>query len=164
MLRKLTMMMTLPLVIGSAVAQTGTSLQLTGTYMLTSIYDELSDGRKNDTWGSDPKGVAMFSPYGMFAVQIYEGERQKAPDKAARDPIGPLVAYYGTYHVDDGGKTVTYQIQQSSFPGWNGLERRINIEQPNADTLRMTAPVKGDPKLGDFTTHVEWRRVSGHDH
>jgi hypothetical protein len=164
MLRKLTMMMTLPLVIGSAVAQTGNSPQLTGTYMLTSIYDELSDGKKNDTWGSDPKGLAMFSPNGMFAVQIYGGGRQKAADKAPRDPIGPLVAYYGTYRVDDGGKAVIYQIHQSSFPGWNGFERKINIEQADPDTLQMTAPVKGDPKLGDFTAHLEWRRVSGHDH
>jgi hypothetical protein len=141
-----------------AFAQTDLKSQVAGVYSLASIYDQLSDGKKNDTWGPGVEGSAIFTGSGFFSVQIIAAKRHNNADQGPRDPIGPIVTYYGTYTVDDAEKTISYHIQRSSFPAWNGLDRKITIANVTSSELDVSAPVKGDPKLGDFIAHLNWKR------
>ncbi len=142
----------------NAFGQKNLKSQIVGDYLLESIYDQLADGKKNDTWGEGVEGSAIFTSSGAFSVQIIAANRRNTSAQGPRDPIGPIVTYYGTYTVDDASKTMTYHIQRSSFPGWNGLDRKVTIESITGSELAISALVKGDPKLGDFVAHLNWKR------
>ena len=132
--------------------------QILGVYSLAAVYDQLADGTKHDTWGSGVQGNLIFTPSGHFSVTIAAANRASAPTQTPRDPIGPVISYYGTYTVDEADKTITYHIQQSTFPRWNDFERKTTVEKISDTELDTLAPVKGDPKLGDFIAHLQWKR------
>ena len=134
--------------------------QIPGVYSLTSVYDELADGKKNDTWGSGVQGNAIFTPSGHFSATIAAANRQSKPTETPRDPVGPIVSYYGTYTVDEANKTIAYHIQQATTPRWNDFERKVTVDKISDTELDTIAPVKGDPKLGDFVAHLNWKRES----
>ncbi len=146
------------IVSANAFAQKDLKSQIVGAYSLASIYDQLADGKKNDTSGEGVEGSAIFTSSGAFSVQIIAANRHNNSAQGSRDPIGPIGTYYGTYAVDDASKTMTYHIQRSSFPGWNGIDRKATIESITGSELDIFAPVKGDPKLGDFVAHLNWKR------
>ena len=37
-------------------------------------------------------------------------------------------------------------------------DRKVTIESLTSSELDVSAPVKGDPKLGDFVAHLNWKR------
>jgi hypothetical protein len=63
----------------NAVAQQKTLKELiAGTWVLDSVYDQSQDGKKNDTWGPNVKGIVMFDGTGRFSFQIIAAERSKS--------------------------------------------------------------------------------------
>ena len=142
----------------SAYAQKDLKSQVVGAYALASIYDQMPDGKKNDTWGEGVMGSAILTSSGMFSVQILGANRHNTPTQGPRDPIGPIVTYYGTYAVDDAAKTMTYHIKGSSFPGWIGIDRKFTVETITGTDMELAATVKGDPKMGEFVAHSKWKR------
>ena len=65
------------------------------------------------------------------------------------------IAHSGRYTIDDSGKSITFQVETSTFPNWNGT------------TQKRPLTVKGDmltykvmaPSNGDAPNEVTWRRV-----
>jgi hypothetical protein len=142
----------------SAFAQKDLKSQVVGVYSLASIYDQMPDGKKNDTWGEGVEGSAILTSSGMFSVQILAANRHNSSTQGPRDPVGPIVTYYGTYAVDEAAKTVTYHIKGSSFPAWNGLDRKVTVDSVTSTGMDISAVVKGDPKMGEFVSHLKWKR------
>lgn len=143
----------------NAFAESDLRSRIVGAYSLASVYDQLADGKKNDTWGAGVEGSALYTPSGFFSVQIIAADRHSGSGQGPRDPIGPIVTYYGTYTIDEASKTISYHFQRSSFPAWNGIDRKTSIESLTDSDLDTISTVKGDPKLGDFTAHLNWKRV-----
>ena len=51
--------------------------QIVGTWTFVSALDIYPDGRKNDRWGTNPKGVFMFDGNGRFAQFITRSDLPK---------------------------------------------------------------------------------------
>ena len=49
------------------------------------------------------------------------------------------VAHFGTYAVEEQGKTSVLRIEGSTFPNWNGAEQRRAMTL-NGDELRYVSP------------------------
>jgi hypothetical protein len=64
------------------------------------------------------------------------------------------IAYFGTYTVDEGAKTVTYHIESCSFPNWKGIER-ISTFKISGDELTFTNPMSS---IG-VSDEVVWKRA-----
>lgn len=143
----------------SATAQPLDPSLLIGSWKLTSVYDQFSDGRKRVTWGSNPQGMIQFTSNGIVSVQITGGDRGPQPGSVPTDPVGPISAYYGTYTVDAAGGSVEFHVQRSSWPQWNGATLKRSIEQLSATTLKVVSAPINDPKGGAFTPHLEWERI-----
>jgi hypothetical protein len=141
----------------SAFAQSPLKSQVPGAYKLTSIYDVLADGKKNDTWGPEVKGSLILMPTGQFSVQIIGSNRDKTVAHTPREPVGPIVTYYGTYTVDEAAKTLTYHVIGSSFPRWEPIDRVAAVEA-TSNGLNIITTVKDDKQLGDLKAHQEWKR------
>jgi hypothetical protein len=128
-----------------------------GSYSIASVYDQTADGVKHQTWGDGVLGSLILTPNGKFSVFLISAGRDKAASKSPRTPVGPVVAYYGDYTMD-GSKTMTYHVTGSSFPGWDGIERKVAIDSATDTELKLVTTVKGDAALGDFSSYQVWKK------
>src|ERR1700730_6486700 len=115
--------------------------QLVGAWTLVAVFDQSTDGKKNDPWGPGVQGSLMFSPTGRFSYFIVGANRDKAGNDPRNSPMGPIIGYFGTYTTDEGAKTLTFHIDRSTFPQWDGINRTANIETLTGDELKFAKSV-----------------------
>ena len=85
--------------------------QITGAWSLTYGGEQMSDGSKVKVWSS---GELFLDPSGRFAFLVF-ADRPKAEGVAdPRIPVAPMVAYFGTYDVNEDTKTLTYHVGTAS--------------------------------------------------
>jgi hypothetical protein len=132
---------------------------IVGTRLLDSVYDETQDGVKHNPWGDGVKGQAIFTSDGQYSWQMMSANRPKA-DTSPREPVGPVVAEWGTYTVDDAAKTYSVHVERCTFPQWDGGEGTLNLAFPTENELNITTtkPIQ-DPKMGPFVPHMNWKRA-----
>jgi len=140
-------------------AQQSLHSQLEGTWKITAFYDQFTDGHKRNTFGDNPQGVAEFTSNGTFIFQLMSGDRSAKPGTAPSDPIGPAIAFFATYTVDEQNKTYTYHVQQCTFPQWNGISRTSNVADISPTAFKVVAATIHDPQGGDFQPHLDFERV-----
>ena len=120
--------------------------QFVGTWSLVSIRYVEKDGRKIEPFGPNAKGILFFDAGGRFATQVMAVNRPRfasnnrmigtpEENKAASQGV---VAYFGTYTIDEPRHLVTLHIEQSSFPNWNGTDQQRRFAFTD-DELRYTA-------------------------
>ena len=131
---------------------------IVGTWLLDSVYDQTQDGIKHEPWGPGVKGIAMFDANGWFSWQIMSANRPKA-DTSPREPVGQALAFFGTYTVDEGAKTLTDHLERCTFPQWDGGEGTLNVEFPTENELKYTTRPISDQKMGPFVPHLTWKRA-----
>ena len=149
-LRSLAMaaMLGLGLFADSATAQALKSAkeQIVGTWTLVSIHYVHPDGRKIEPFGPNAKGMLIFDATGHFATQAMAAERPKfasnnrmigTPEEYKAASHG-VVAYFGTYTVNEADRVVTLHIERSSFPNWEGTDQKRLFSFVN-DELHYTA-------------------------
>src|SRR5438270_9368939 len=139
---------TLSLVLlGSAVPANSQGLkqQLIGTWTFVSSTTKLPNG--SPAWGTNPKGLLIFTENGYFSSQIVRSDLPKfaSNNRAQGTPeenkavVQGSSATFGTYTVDETKKTYTLKFEGSSFPN------RAETEQTRAftiaaDELKVTNP------------------------
>jgi hypothetical protein len=144
---------------GAQAAETLKS-QLTGTWKVTSVYDQFSDGTRRETWGADPIGQLIVTPEGTFSFIMAAGDRAPKANSVPTDPVGPTIAYFGTYNVDEAKKTVSRTIIQSTFPQWKGISQVVTVDSISVDGLKVAAmPITDPAKNMTFVPHLEFARV-----
>jgi len=68
-----------------------------------------------------------------------------------------MVAHYGRYIVDEDAKALTYHIDTSSTPAFNGAVRTQSIQMDGDTYTTISPPVK--PPQGEVNPVNQWRRV-----
>jgi hypothetical protein len=133
---------------------------IVGTWLLDSVYDQTEDGEKHSPWGDGVKGQAIFTSDGHFSWQMMSANRPTA-DTSPREPVGPVLTYWGTYTVDEAAKTLTDHLECCTFPQWDGITGTLNLVSPTENGLNMTTtkPIP-DPKMGSFVPHINWKRAN----
>jgi hypothetical protein len=95
--------------------------QLVGSWSVVRNCEEFQDGKKNCApLGENMKGLLMFDA-NSFSFQMIGGDRAKTADP--RTPVGPLVAYFGTYSTNDADKVLTYHMSGLLGPTLRGKIR-----------------------------------------
>ena len=133
------------LLIGNAAKAHSAEEQFVGTWTLISIRYVRPDGSAIEPFGKNAKGMLVFDGT-HFSTQVLAAELPKF--KSNNRMIGTpkeyetishgVVAYFGTYTVDETSKIVTLHIERSSFPNWEGTDQKRKFEFVN-DELRYTA-------------------------
>jgi Lipocalin-like domain len=148
--------------LNSAVAQTKSIKdQLVGTWTLVSETDTQSDGKKIEGFGPNPLGVYMFDANGHFAQMLLRADLPKYSNRLQGTPeqykaVGQgLVAYYGTYSVNEADKVVNVHILGGSFATFNGTDGKRIIASLTADELKFTNPATS----GGTTADSVWKRA-----
>jgi hypothetical protein len=137
--------------------------QLIGIWTFASSIDTNKDGSKSNRWGPNAKGQLMLDPSGRFSFMI---SRASIPKFAAgnvnqgtaeenKAVVQGMIAYIGTWSVDDASKTLITNIEAGSYPNLNGgMQKRI-ITSLTADELKYTNPATTTGTSSD----VVWRRA-----
>jgi len=121
--------------------------QLAGSWILVSQESTRPDGSKVQGYGSDPKGINIFSPDGRFAViftrpdlpKLASPDRSKATPEEAKAIVAGSIGYFGTYTVDEAAKTITYRVEGTTFRNQPVEQKRL-ITALTADELRYRNP------------------------
>src|SRR5580704_4771162 len=101
-------------------------LSLEGTWVMTSAYEILADGRRTTNYGEHPNGLLMVDKDGRYSLQIFRPTRPKfvSGDKTRGTPDEYREAVLGssthTGHVvlDAAKGKLRFEIDAASYPNW----------------------------------------------
>ena len=148
---------------GSAVAQQRSLKdQLVGTWSFVSSTAKLADG--SPLWGANPKGQLSFEANGRYSSIIVRSDLAKytsnnrlqttsAEDKAT---VQGAIGFFGAYTVNESDRSYSVRVEGSSYPNWNGTDRKQGVESITADELKISNPA---PSIGGSATLLTYRRV-----
>ncbi len=137
--------------------------QIAGTWLLVSALDVHPDGRTENRWGPNAKGVFMFDGNGRFAQFLTRVDLPKfaagAADKGTAEEnkavLAGMVATFGTYTVDETNKTLLTRVEGSIYPNNIGIEQKRVISSLTAEELKYSNPVTSFGAKAEAT----WRRA-----
>ena len=135
---------------GSAVSQQKSLKdQLVGSWAVTSWQQTYPDGRKDQAFGANPKGINTFEANGRFSVIFM---RPDLPKIASNDRVKPTadeamaiakgaIAYYGTYTVNEADKSLSLNLEATTYSNQMSLasQKRI-VTTISADELKYQNP------------------------
>jgi hypothetical protein len=145
----------------SVVAQEVSLKELVGSWIFVSAQDVKPDGSKVDPWGPNPKGAAMYDANGRFTFMIMRSDlpkfasnnRAQATAEEGKAVAQGMIAFYGTYTVNDG--VLTTRIEGSSYPNLIGGEQKRIITSLTGDELRYINPTTSTGTKAEAV----WRRA-----
>ena len=136
--------------------------QLVGTWTYVSAGNTRPDGTKFDPWGGKAAGVLTFDSTGHFSWQIIRSDIPKLASNNRLEGTADefkavaqgVLSYFGTYSLDDSGKTLTQHVKSSSFPNFSGGNRIWAIALTGDElTIASQAAAAGG------TNELKWKRV-----
>ena len=136
--------------------------QLVGTWTFVSAVNTRPDGTKFDPWGGKATGVLVFDSTGDFSWQVI---RTDIPKLASNNRLQGtadefkavaqgVLSYFGTYSLDDSGKTLTQHVKSSSFPNFNGANRIWAIAFTGDELM-----IGSQAGAAGGTNELKWKRV-----
>ncbi|MCA5005772.1 lipocalin-like domain-containing protein [Sphingobacterium bovistauri] len=117
--------------------------------------------------GNNPKGLLIYSPDGCMSVQIsvkdpirYDSDdRFSVDDNKIATRVKGYIAFAGKYTTDNFLSQVTYHIETSLNPNWEGAKqvRKLDFE---GDVLyqKSVEPIPSDGQM--VHAYMTWQRVS----
>jgi Lipocalin-like domain len=136
---------------------------LSGTWTLVAADRIGADGVRRRDYGEHPHGRLIIEADGRYATQIYSEDRPRfasgdkahaTPDELAHAIVG-MSAHFGTIALDAPASMLTFRIEHSAFPNWEGTEQRRRY-QLRGDELEYQVPASAS---GDGSIAISvWRR------
>jgi hypothetical protein len=141
--------------------------QLVGAWTLLLVDGVNTDGTHVPAYGPNPIGTLMFSPTGRYALEIMRADRAlfasnnqdtgtAAENKA--EATGTL-SYFGTYTVDEPGKTLNLRVEGSSFPNWQNTTQKRLVTGITDEVLTWNTPNTPNPAQGLDHAELVWKKV-----
>jgi hypothetical protein len=136
------------LLVAPNLARAAESDQIVGTWKLVSYVVEVkATGEKMRVMGDNPGGYVMFNPEGrVFFVLTGDGRKPGKTDAEKATLLNTLVAYTGTYRVED-GKWIT-KVEVAWNPEWVGTEQ-VRPFVLDGDQLKVLTPWRNMPNWAD---------------
>ncbi len=129
---------------------------IVGPWLITSVFDEYQNGEKKDNWGGPVKGQITFGRTGRFTTIIIGPSAASMKTDDPRKPDALVVAYYGSYTVDEAGKKVTGKIEAASYSPRVNMDTTWTV-QGSGDKLTLIGSPRKD-QHGTFSPKLEVRR------
>jgi hypothetical protein len=139
-------------------------LSLTGTWVMDSAYEIRADGTRTTNYGEHPSGLLMVDRSGRYSIQIFRPGRQKFASgvesdgrpEEYRDAVLGSSTHFGKVAVDAASHQLTFDIEDSSFPNWEG-KRQVRNYTYAGGVLTYAVPASAS---GNGTVAYSiWRRV-----
>lgn len=142
--------------------------EIIGTWELLSYIEVPVNGMDSIfPYGKTPKGLLLYSPDGYMSVQIsvsdelkyISNDRMLASDDEIKRRVRNYLAFSGRYAIDNRSAQVTYMIETSFYPNWEGSQqvRKLDFE---GEILyqKSVEPVLSDGRL--VHAYMTWEKVN----
>jgi len=121
--------------------------QLIGTWIYVSVDTVRPDGSRTPMYGPTPQGMATFDRTGHYILLTARPDLPRFASKNRMDGtpeeykaiVQGSIAHFGRYTVNEAEKTITFRIETSTFPNWNGIEQTRPFTL-NGNDLKWTTP------------------------
>ncbi len=121
--------------------------QIVGTWTYVFVDVVRPDGTRQPMYGPHPRGIAVFDAAGHYMLLTARAElakfavnnRLEGTADENRAVVHGSIAHFGRYEVDDAARTITFHIETSTFPNWNGTDQR-RPASISGDTLTWMTP------------------------
>ena len=122
--------------------------QLVGVWTLVSIDNVLPDGKKQQLWGANPKGILILDGSGRYAQtqmrsdipKFKSGNRFKVTPEENSLAMQGSLANFGTWSVNEAEKTLVLHREGSLLPNDAGTDSKRVIVSLTPDELKATNP------------------------
>ena len=124
--------------------------QLVGTWTLVSADTVNPDGSRVPIYGPNPKGLGVFDSNGRYIFlngrsglpKFASNNRMEGTPEEYKAVVQGMIAHFGRYTVNETDKTITFHIETSTFPNWNGIEQKRPFTL-TGDELKWTTAASG---------------------
>ena len=121
--------------------------QVVGTWAYVSVDIVGADGSRVPLYGPNPQGLASFDGNGHYILltarrgqaKFVSNNRNEGTPEENKAVVQGSIAHFGTYTVNEADKTITFHIETSTFPNWNGTEQKRPFTV-TGDELKWTTP------------------------
>ena len=127
-----------------------------GPWVITSVFDEYQTGEKKDNWGGPVKGQITFGRTGRFTTIIIGPSAASMKSDDPRKPDALVVAYYGSYTVDEAAKKINGKIEGASYSPRVNMDTTWTV-QGSGDKLTLVGSPRKD-QHGTFSPKLEVKR------
>ena len=138
-----------------------TAKDIVGTWTLISNQAD-QGGKRVEPFGPDAKGILVLDANGHYVIAV---ARPGLPKFASNNSMTGTAeenaavvqgsnTHFGTYWVDESGKTIHFRIETSSFANWDGTEQKRPFSV-SGDQLKYTIAAAS----GSGSADVVWKRV-----
>lgn len=130
--------------------------RLVGTWTYTGAKAAASEGepRRAD---EPTTGILVLTGHGRFAqILVVPASSSVGSTSRVRAGAKASVALFGTYTVDDATRTLSYRVQSSTIPQWNGIEQQLSIDTLTANELQLRS-LAGS--MHPSTAATMWKRA-----
>jgi hypothetical protein len=146
----------------AAIAQPGLKQQIVGTWTYASVDLVRPDGVRVPLFGPNPRGQASFDGNGRYILltardgqaRFGSSNRMEGTPEENKAVVQGTIAHFGSYTVDETNKIITFHIETSTFPNWNGTEQKRPFTL-NGDQLTWRTPAS----TGGGTAEVVLKRA-----
>lgn len=130
--------------------------QLVGAWTYISVDTVRPDGSREPMYGPNPQGLVIFDGNGHYALvnarldlpKFASNNRMSGTPEEYKAVVQGAISHFGTYTVNEAEKTITFHIQTSSFPNWNGAVQRRPFSLIG-DQLKWTTPSASGGGVGE---------------
>ncbi len=138
--------------------------QLVGTWRLVATQQRLADGTVRPEIGLGPRGIGyvIYSESGVVCAFLSNPDRPKWKVQTAptemdlRSALDGMVAYCGTYEVNEREGYILHHVQMDKVPNVAGTDRKRYFTLSGSRLVLRPSPLPDGIK--DWT--VEWERVT----
>jgi len=124
--------------------------QLVGTWTLVSADTVNPDGSRVPIYGPNPKGLGVFDSNGRYIFlngrsglpKFASNNRMEGTPEEYKAVVQGMNAHFGRYTINETDKTITFHIETSTFPNWNGIEQKRPFTL-TGDELKWTTAASG---------------------
>ena len=142
---------------------------IVGSWQMVEAWDMNDPGKpgKSYPWGNPPLGYWVYDSVGNVSVQISINPPLPIVDaawwtmgKTANDDMlasfNNYMAYFGTYTVDEASKTITLQMESSTYPNQLSVSQKRVITTLTAEELKFNNPT---PAAGVGQINIAYKRA-----
>jgi Lipocalin-like domain len=125
--------------------------QIVGTWMYVSVDTVRPNGSRVPMFGPNPTGLAIFDNNGRYILmtarlgqpKFASNNRNEGTPEEYMAVVHGSIAHFGRYTVNEADKTITFHIETSTFPNWNGTEQKRPITLTGDELKWTTAASSG---------------------
>jgi len=150
---------------GASAQQKSMKDQIVGTWTLLLADNIKDDGTHVPGYGPNPEGSLIFTADGRYSLQIIRHGRPAFVSKNRmagtadenKAAVQGMISHFGTYTVDEAGKSLTFRIAASSFPNWDGTIQKRPVTAITDEVLTYSALAPS--AAGYVRAEVAWKKA-----